>query len=169
MNLAADLTHAATDTRLDLVAAPLIKREKMRQPGRLGQRVSRGFFRHAQPLCIFRYRGTLVAFNLLVPGLDCLAQLRQLPSLGSRRHVHHGRLVTTARLHARVGGIVEVGKHLVIFTLGNRVILVVMALGTLHGKAHPDIGSGLYPVDNVFDPQFLRKGATPHPRWHGYG
>ena len=53
MNLATDLTHAAADTRLDLLAAPLIKRKEMRQTGRLGQRGSRGFFRHAQPLHIF--------------------------------------------------------------------------------------------------------------------
>src|SRR5262249_1104826 len=61
------------------------------------------------------------------------------PTLPRRRGlVRRERDVRVVR-GAMVRGAVEEGEELIIFLLRERIVLVVMALGTPHGRAHPHL------------------------------
>ena len=92
---------------------------------------------------------------LALCGGHAVAALLQLRALGHAGHLDHRSRVAVARLIASVGVDVEVGVKLVVLLLRNRIVLVVVTLGTFHRQAQPDIGGRLDTVDIVLDAVLL--------------
>ena len=86
--------------------------------------------------------------------------LRLLFLLILTNYVDDGSLVTSPSLHPGVRVVVVKGIELVVFLLGNGIVLVRMTLGALHGESHPDVARRLHPVHYVFHPILLGNHST---------
>ncbi len=97
--------------------------------------------------------------KLLLDGDQLFVDLSGLFLVTADGEPHQGCLVTSPGLQPGIRGVVEVGEEPIVLFLADRVVLVVVALGTFHGEAQEDVGGGLDAVDDIFDSQFLGKGA----------
>ena len=70
--------------------------------------------------------------------LQDLLGIRQLFFALRSHDFHYGSLVSAAGLHTGIGIVVKEGKHLIVLVLGERVVHMIMALGTF--KGHPQLG-----------------------------
>ncbi len=61
---------------------------------------------------------------------------------------------------AFVGDAVEIGEEAIEVFLGDGIVFVIMAAGAAHSEAHPNDGSGLGAVGDVFDAVFFRDDAA---------
>ena len=89
---------------------------------------------------------------VLEPGHAAVTQGRAI--------LHDGFGICVGRPLARLRGAVEEGVEAEVFLLGNRVVLVVVALGALHGQAQHGGGDGIHLIDRVGHPIFLGNGAA---------
>ena len=89
------------------------------------------------------------------------AQLLQLEALlgGVDRHEGH-RVPTAVAVVAQLGDGVEEGEEAIELLLRERVVLVVVALGALHGQTHPGLGRGAHPVHGVGHEVLLGNGPA---------
>ena len=62
-------------------------------------------------------------------------------------HLRLARSEVVLHFVGRHPGIVEESKKLKVFLLGDRIILVSVALSACHGCAHPHLHGGVHPVD----------------------
>ena len=77
------------------------------------------------------------------------------------------RLVAAARLHAGVGRLIEVSEEAIVIALRDRVVLMVVALSTLHRQAEPHERRRLHAIDRIFHaklfgdrPAFVGRGVV---------
>ena len=86
-------------------------------------------------------------------------EAQQLAGLRLRWHLDHGGRIILGD-EAGIHGAVEECKELVEFFLGERIVLVIVALRAAHGDAHPRRGSGVEAVHHVLGAVFLINDAT---------
>ena len=101
-----------------------------------------------------------VAFRLLFGSFDGFVKFGQLFHTCFIGHLDDRGLVSATGLHARVGGVVEEGKELVVLLHRDGVVLVVVTLRALHRETHPDVGGGLDTVCDILDAEFFGEGAS---------
>ena len=76
------------------------------------------------------------------------------------RNLNNGFLIPAPRLHSGVRSLIEKREETIVILLGNGVIFMVMALGTLHAQSKPDHGGGLHAIYRVLHPKFFRDRST---------
>ena len=98
--------------------------------------------------------------RLLFSLLEFFLNLSKPDLLQLSDHLGDRRLIPLSGLHAGIGGVIEIGVELEILFVGNRIVLVVVALGALHREPEPDVGRGFDPVRDIADAELFSDRAA---------
>ena len=102
-------------------------------------------------VCILEFFLLFEGVELCPQGGDFLLEGSEFFEVGEAADFEHGIGVAAAAGAAAFGELVEEVEELVVFLLGDGVVLVVVAPSALPGEAHEDGGGGLSAVANVLD------------------
>ena len=136
-----------------LPAVPDFDFSQRENPGSAGQLDPHKSSRHTRHGLLLLLPGDLLlsVSKLSLQVGDLLIMLLEGRQVLGTRHFERRKLVRKVFVLA----LIEDGEQLIVFLLGERVVLVIVTFGAPHGEPHPDLDGGVHTVLDGFHPEFL--------------